>query len=244
MTTDFAGAPPASAGDAPAAIEISGLRQAYRTGGKLRTVLDVPSLTVPDGATVGLAGPSGSGKTTLLNLCAGILSPSAGSVRVTGVELAGLGQAERDRLRARRIGYVFQSFNLIPALTAIENVLVAMEFGRVVPRAERRDRATALLREVGLGERLGHRPAALSHGEMQRVGIARALANTPRLLIADEPTASLEPGLGARLVDLVKDMARRAGATLIVASHDPGVLARFERVIDLGRPSATPEDAG
>jgi putative ABC transport system ATP-binding protein len=183
----------------------------------------------------GLAGSSGSGKTTLLNLCAGLLTPTAGRIRVDGLEVSKLPQQLRDRMRADRIGYVFQSFNLIPALTALENILVAMSFCRRIPKNERRARAERLLERVGVAHRMRHRPAQLSHGEMQRVGIARAVANRPALILADEPTASLEPGLADSMIQLLLDVKEETGATLLVASHDPHVLGMLGHVIELAQ---------
>jgi putative ABC transport system ATP-binding protein len=216
-----------------AAVEASDLRMQYGAGSLRVDVLDLPRVHVATGERVGLAGPSGCGKSTLLNLCAGLLQPSSGRLRVNGVDVAGLAERERDRFRADTIGYVFQGFNLIPALSATENVMVAMGFGSRFPRQEFRQRSRALLERVGLGHRLDHRPAALSHGEMQRVGVARALANRPALLLADEPTASLEPGSAQAVVDLLVDVVRETGATLLLASHDERVLSRLDRVVQM-----------
>jgi putative ABC transport system ATP-binding protein len=216
-------------------LELDELRMELRAGSTRFTLLDIPELRLEGGTTAGLAGPSGCGKTTLLNLCAGLLTPTAGRIRVDGIEMSALPQPQRDRLRAGRIGYVFQSFNLVPALTALENVLVAMGFSGRVRRPERRKRAQALLQRVGLAGRLHHRPADLSHGEMQRVGIARALANGPTLLLADEPTASLEPGLAESMIRLLLEVARETETTLLVASHDPRVLGMLGQVIELAQ---------
>lgn len=202
-------------------------------GGEPVEVLDIAALCIPPGAIYGLAGPSGCGKTTLLHLCAGLLQPSAGELRVLGTAVSLLPQHERDRFRARHVGYVFQSFNLIPALSAVENVLLPMGFADVVAGAQRRGRAEMLLRRVGLGHRLHHRPAALSHGEQQRVGIARALANQPALLLADEPTASLEAGRSDAVLELLIEMATETGAALLLASHDARVLARLDHVLQM-----------
>lgn len=220
-------------GGAPPAFDLHDLRMEFRAGGSVVIVLDVPRLTVPAGVAVGIAGPSGSGKTTLLNIITGILTPTAGEMQVCGVAVAALSPAERDRFRAERIGYVFQTFNLIPPLSALENVLLPMGFGACVPREERRARAEALLTRVGLSHRLKHKPGEMSHGEMQRVGIARALANRPRLIVADEPTASLEPGLSRDIVRLLIEVARQELATLLIASHDPSVLQQLPRVEDM-----------
>ncbi len=221
-------------GAAPA-LEIHGLQLELGAGPARFTLLDIPELMLASGMVAGLAGSSGCGKTTLLNLCAGLLTPTAGRIRVDGVEMSALPQRLRDRLRAERIGYVFQSFNLVPALTALENVLVAMSFCGRIPTKERRPRAEHLLARVGLARRTRHRPAELSHGEMQRVGIARALANRPMLILADEPTASLEPGLADSMIGLLLEVKEETGATLLVASHDPHVLGMLGHVIELAQ---------
>ena len=205
----------------------------FRSGGRAVTVLDIPRLAIAAGSSVGLFGPSGSGKTTLLNIITGILTPSRGTVVVDGVDLASLSAAQRDRFRAERIGYVFQTFNLIPPLTALENVLLPMGFASRIPKHHRRSRAQELLERVELGHRLSHKPAELSHGEQQRVGIARALANRPQLIVADEPTASLEPGLTQTIARLLVSVCREEHATLLVASHDRSVLQHLARVEDM-----------
>lgn len=230
MTDDAAAVRPP---ERVAAVEAYGLRRSFVQGGESVEVLDIAALCIPAGAIYGLAGPSGCGKTTLLHLCAGLLPPSAGELQVLGTELPLLPQHARDRFRARHVGYVFQRFNLIPAVSAIENVLLPMGFANVLPVAQRRERAETLLRRVGLGHRLHHRPAALSHGEQQRVGIARALANRPALLLADEPTASLEAGRSDAVLELLIEVASEAGAALLIASHDARVLARLEHVLQM-----------
>lgn len=216
-----------------AAVEAFGLRRSFVQGGEPVDVLDIVALCIPAGAIYGLAGPSGCGKTTLLHLCAGLLQPSAGELRVLGSAVSLLPQHERDRFRARHVGYVFQSFNLIPALSAIENVLLPMAFADRMPRAQRRSRGEMLLRRVGLGHRLHHRPAALSHGEQQRVGIARALANQPALLLADEPTANLDASRRDAVLELLIEVATETGAALLLASHDARVLARLDHVLQM-----------
>ena len=207
----------------------------FYTGGRIITVLNVPHLSVVAGSSVGLLGPSGSGKTTLLNIMTGILTPSVGTVVVDGVNLASLSVPQRDRFRAERIGYVFQTFNLLPPLTALENVLLPMGFASRVPKQHRRARARELLERVSLGHRLRHRPAELSHGEQQRVGIARALANHPTLIVADEPTASLEPGLTREIARLLVSVCEEERATLVVASHDRSLLEHLARVEEMQR---------
>jgi len=205
----------------------------FRSGGRSVTVLSIPHLAVAAGSSVGLFGPSGSGKTTLLNIITGILTPSAGKVSVDGVDLGGLSPGARDRFRAERVGYVFQAFNLIAPLTALENVLLPMGFAARIPKRQQRSRAQELLERVNLGHRLHHKPAELSHGEQQRVGIARALANRPRLIIADEPTASLEPGLTQEIARLLVSVCQDDHATLLVASHDHAVLEHLQRVEEM-----------
>lgn len=205
----------------------------FRSGDRPVTVLDVRLLEIAAGSSTGLSGPSGSGKTTLLNIITGILTPTAGTVLVDGVDLAGLSAAERDRFRAERIGYIFQTFNLIPPLTALENVLLPMGFASRILKQQRRPRAQELLERVNLGHRLRHKPAELSHGEQQRVGIARALANRPRLIVADEPTASLEPGLTQEIARLLVSVCQEEQATLLVASHDRALLRNLARVEEM-----------
>ena len=205
----------------------------FRSGGQPVTVLNISHLAVAAGSSVGLFGPSGSGKTTLLNVITGILTPSAGKVVVDGVDLASLFAGARDRFRAERIGYVFQAFNLIPPLTALENVLLPIGFAARIPKRQQRSRAQELLERVNLGHRLHHKPAELSHGEQQRVGIARALANHPQLIVADEPTASLEPGLTQEIARLLVSVCQEEHATLLVASHDHSLLQHLARVEDM-----------
>lgn len=219
--------------DTRLAVEVHGLCMDFHTGGRSVTVLNIPHLEIADGGSTGLSGPSGSGKTTLLNIITGILTPSAGSVVVDGVDLASLSPRERDRFRAERVGYVFQAFNLIPPLTALENVLLPMGFAPRIPKRQRRSRARELLERVRLSHRLHHKPAELSHGEQQRVGIARAMANYPKLIVADEPTASLEPGLTQDIARLLVSVCQEQHATLLVASHDPSLLQHLARVKEM-----------
>jgi putative ABC transport system ATP-binding protein len=193
-------------------------------GGGALQVLEVGHLELPAGRCTVIQGRSGSGKTTLLNLIAGVSLPSRGAIAVEGTEITALPEARRDRFRAERIGYVFQSFNLLAALSALENVMVAMMFARAVPRREHRARARALLERLGLGDRLAHRPAQLSRGEAQRVAIARALANDPPLVLADEPCASLDAAAAREALAALLAVCREAGKTLLIVSHDVAVL--------------------
>ncbi|MGL4651726.1 MAG: ABC transporter ATP-binding protein, partial [Caldilineaceae bacterium] len=180
-----------------------------------------------------LRGVSGSGKTTLLNILSGMLPPTAGQVWLDDEPLYMLSESGRDLLRARTIGYVFQSHLLVPTLSALENVEMPLVFARELGAAERRSRALAGLDRLGLADFARHRPVQLSTGQRLRVAVARALVNRPRLLLADEPTAALDPDSGVRVVDLLQSASREQGSTLIVSSHDPALNRRFDRTIDL-----------
>jgi putative ABC transport system ATP-binding protein len=193
------------------------------------TVVDVPVFEMEARAQVALSGESGSGKTTFLNLIAGILTPDSGSVRLDGVELSALSEAARDRTRATAIGYIFQTFNLLQGYTCLENVLLGMSFGPGPDRA----RAESLLRRVGLGDRLGHYPRQLSTGQQQRVAVARALANRPKLVLADEPTGNLDHRSAGEALRLIREACAESGAALLLVSHDREVLAAFETRRDL-----------
>ena len=211
-------------------VRVRDLVMRLRSGAGVVTILDGVSLDVEPGQFVAITGPSGSGKSTLLGLVAGLDRPTAGSVRVDGVELASLDEDALARLRLAKIGYIFQSFHLIPTLTALENVALPLELAGV-PEAEAR--ASALLEEVGLKLRVGHYPAELSGGEQQRVALARAVANQPGLLLADEPTGNLDSATGAQIIDLLLGLHRRHGTTLILVTHDPALAAHAGRVIEL-----------
>ena len=201
-------------------------------GGALQ-VLDVEHLEVPAGDCTVIRGRSGSGKTTLLNLIAGVSVPTGGTIVVHGTEITALPEARRDRFRAERIGYVFQAFNLLPAFSALENVVLAMMFARAIPRREQRTRAGAILTRLGLGARLGHKPGQLSRGEQQRVAIARALANDPPLILADEPCASLDAATAREVLAVLLAVCREAAKTLLVVSHDEAVLGAGDRLLDM-----------
>jgi putative ABC transport system ATP-binding protein len=221
------------------------LTQRYRRagGGPPLTVLEGVDLEIAAGEAVAVLGPSGSGKTTLLGLLAGLDRASEGSVTLDGVALDALDEDARAALRAERIGFVFQTFQLIPTLTALENVLVPLELlpaGRSPTPAEARMRARDLLGRVGLGERLDHHPAQLSGGEQQRVALARAFAARPRLLFADEPTGNLDRETGRTVAELLFALNREAGTTLVIVTHDLELARRADRVVhlDAGRISA------
>jgi putative ABC transport system ATP-binding protein len=210
-------------------IVIRDLLVEYRAGAERLVALEVPQWRVEPGELVALTGQSGSGKSTLLHVVGGLLAPSAGSVRVCGQELSSMGEARRDAFRARHVGVVFQTFNLFPGYSALENVLLGMKFSR---RTVDRGEATRVLEEMGLGRRLGHRPSELSVGEQQRVAIARALAKRPELILADEPTASLDPRRGAEVVALLRDACRAHGCTLVMVSHEREVARAFPRTVE------------
>ncbi|MEM6688527.1 MAG: ABC transporter ATP-binding protein, partial [Planctomycetota bacterium] len=187
-------------------------------------VLDIDRFDIGRGEQVALIGQSGGGKTTLLHLIAGLITPDSGSVFIDGYNIARLSEAGRDRFRASSIGYVFQTFNLLPAFTALENVKLGQSFGRhgATPR-----RPMELLDRVGLGERSNYRPSQLSVGQQQRVAIARALAGTPKLLLADEPTANVDPVSGLAVLDLIRQTCREEDVALLLVTHDHGIAEQF-----------------
>lgn len=207
------------------------LTKTYKTGGGGElTVLDDVSFDLAAGDTFAIVGPSGSGKTTLLGLCAGLDRASSGSVVLNGIRLDELSEDERAEVRNRYVGFVFQNFQLIPTLTALENVMVPLEL-RGDPSAEKV--AREWLEKVGLGARLNHYPAQLSGGEQQRVCIARAFSNSPKILFADEPTGNLDVDNAAGIVDLIFDLNRNAGTTLVLVTHDPELAKRTGRILRL-----------
>jgi putative ABC transport system ATP-binding protein len=220
-------------------LEARSLTKEYPSGDQRLTVLRDVSFVVPDGARVAIVGPSGSGKTTLLGLLAGLDTPSAGTVVLDGVDIGRLDEDARARVRGEKVGFVFQSFQLIPSLSALENVQVPLEL-----RGERdaAARARDLLARVGLGERGHHLPAQLSGGEQQRVAIARAFVNRPKLLFADEPTGNLDAATGTRIIELLESLNRDAGTTIVLVTHDLGLAERTQRIIRL-RDGAVVDDS-
>jgi putative ABC transport system ATP-binding protein len=212
-------------------LEISELRKAFiePDGGRL-PILNVPRFSVAAGEQVVLMGRSGSGKTTLLHTIAGISRPDEGSVMIDGVEMTRLPEAGRDRLRADKIGYVFQTFNLLAGFSALENVLLGMAFAS---GHSDYGRARHLLERVGLMHRLSHKPQMLSVGERQRVAVARALANKPKLLLADEPTANVDSGHQQQIIDLVRTTCQEENVALLLVTHTPEVANQFDRVVQL-----------
>ena len=211
-------------------ISVRALSMRLSSGGREVNVLTDVSLDVPAGQFLAIAGPSGSGKSTLLGLIAGLDQPTAGRIEVAGVEITGLDEDDLARFRRDRIGYVFQSFHLLPTLTAAENVAVPLELAGETDAAAR---AAALLAEVGLAERAHHYPVQLSGGEQQRVAVARAMARRPALLLADEPTGNLDSATGKQIIELLVGMNRRLGATLVLVTHDTALAAHADRVVTL-----------
>jgi len=193
-------------------------------------VIDVDSFDLADGEQVALVGGSGTGKTTLLHLIAGILAPDGGRIVIDGVDVAALGEAQRDIFRGQTIGYVFQTHHLLPGFTALENVLLGMSF---TGRPHDPNWARHLLEEVGLSDRLHYKPDRLSVGQQQRVAVARALANRPKLVLADEPTGALDPRNAQAVLELIRKLCTEVGASLLLVSHDPTITGQFSRVVSL-----------
>jgi len=211
-------------------LEIERLKKTFRApDGGTHSVVSVEKFSLEAQSQVALRGESGSGKTTFLNLIAGILKPDSGVIRIDGREMSALGEGSRDRLRATTIGYIFQTFNLLQGYTCLENVLLGMTFGHGADS----EFATALLKRVGLGERLNHRPRQLSIGQQQRVAVARALANRPKIVLADEPTGNLDHNNARESLKVIREACRENGAALLLVSHDREVLSQFETVLDL-----------
>ena len=211
-------------------LEARQLTKEYQSGDHRIAVLRDVSFSIPSGAFVAIVGPSGSGKTTLLGLLAGLDVPTSGSVLMDGDDLGKLSEDRRAQLRGAKVGFVFQSFQLIPTLTALENVQVPLEL-RGDDGAPAR--ARELLARVGLGDRAHHFPNQLSGGEQQRVAIARAFSNSPRLLFADEPTGNLDSETGARIVELLETLNRESGTTIVLVTHDLTLARRAQRIIRL-----------
>ncbi|HXJ81064.1 MAG TPA: ABC transporter ATP-binding protein [Candidatus Methylomirabilis sp.] len=211
-------------------ISVRGLSMRLVSGGAVVDVLVDVSVDVPPGQFLAVAGPSGSGKSTLLGLIAGLDRPTAGRITVAGVEITRLGEDALARFRLDTIGYVFQSYHLIPTLTALENVAVPLELGGE-PNALAR--ARALLGEVGLADRAHHYPIQLSGGEQQRVAVARAVGRRPRLLLADEPTGNLDSATGKQIIELLVALNRNLGSTLVLVTHDGALAAHADRIVTL-----------
>jgi len=211
-------------------ISVRALSMRLASGGREVTVLADVSLDVPAGQFLAIAGPSGSGKSTLLGLIAGLDQPTAGRIEVAGVDVTALDEDGLARFRRDHVGYVFQSFHLLPTLTAQENVAVPLE---LAGDADAAARGAALLAEVGLAERAHHYPVQLSGGEQQRVAVARAMARRPALLLADEPTGNLDSATGKQIIELLVGLNRRLGSTLVLVTHDAALAAHADRVVTL-----------
>ena len=222
-------------------LHVTGLRKSFVTPeGERKLIVNVPEFSLAAGQQLALRGESGSGKTTFLHLIAGILAADAGNITLAGRDMATLGEHARDRLRAQNIGYIFQTFNLLQGYSCLENVLLGMAFGPGMDRAH----SKAMLERVGLGHRLRHYPRQLSTGQQQRVAVARALANHPKLVLADEPTGNLDHKNARESLALIRETCRENGAALLLVSHDPAVLGTFENVRDFAELNQTLQEAG
>ncbi len=211
-------------------IQMEGLAREYEMGGSKINALDGVDLEIERGEYVSIVGPSGSGKTTLFNMIGGLDRPTRGVVYIDGVDISRLDAYELAWLRCRKIGYIFQTFNLIPVLTATENVALPTVFAGV-PRDEGLKRAEKILASVGLGERLHHKPSELSAGQQQRVAISRAMANDPAIILADEPTGNLDLNTGMEIIDLLHGLNKSRGMTLIAATHDLKMIKASDRIV-------------
>jgi len=211
-------------------LEVTNLSKSYRSGSRQLTVLDQINFAVAERESFPMVGPSGSGKTTLLGLCAGLDSAENGTVELCGQELNSLGEDERATLRNEKVGFIFQSFQLLPTLTALENVMVPVEL-QGMKGAQKL--AVELLEKVGLADRIHHYPSQLSGGEQQRVSLARAFANRPSILFADEPTGNLDQETGERVIDLLFNLNKEAGTTLVIVTHDLELARKTERILSL-----------
>lgn len=211
-------------------LKINGLEKTYTSGERTLTVLQNITFDVEKGQTFSIVGPSGSGKTTLLGLCAGLDQPNAGTVELCGYNLNTLSEDERAALRNKEVGFIFQNFQLLPTLTAIENVSVPLE---LQGNKEAASRAKELLEKVGLGDRVHHYPSQLSGGEQQRVALARAFSNRPSILFADEPTGNLDEETGEKVIQLLFDLNKDAGTTLVIISHDLDLASRTQQILRL-----------
>ena len=213
-------------------LTVTNLEKAYASPEGLQNrIINVPHFEIDAGKQIALRGSSGAGKTTFLNLIAGILQADSGRIVVSGEEMTALAESERDRLRAHYIGYIFQTFNLLAGYTALENVILGMMFGKGIDT----NFAQHLLERVGLGDRMGYRPSQLSVGQQQRVAVARAVANRPRLVLADEPTGNLDYHHANEAVTLIREICHENNAALLIVSHDSEVLGQFKEAKDFAQ---------
>lgn len=211
-------------------LNVSNLKKSYSSGSGSLTVLDDISFSIEEGETFAIVGPSGSGKTTLLGLSAGLDRPDSGNIELCGVEISTLNEDERALLRNRKVGFIFQDFQLLPTLTAQENVAVPLELQGAKNATEK---AKILLEKVGLSDRMHHYPSQLSGGEQQRVALARAFSNTPSILFADEPTGELDEVTGQKIIQLLFDLNKEAGTTLVIITHDMELARKTQRILRL-----------
>lgn len=218
-------------------LELNQVRKEYRDVLQTITAVAVDHLMIQTGEQIALVGPSGSGKTTLLHLISGLLTPTAGEIKFNDIVLSSMPETWRDTWRAKAVGYVFQKLNLLSSLTVLDNLLVAMSFANVIPKKEQRQWAIQLLDQVGVSDKLGKFPHQLSMGEQQRVAAARAVINKPSLILADEPTASLDQDNGLLVLDMLRRFAKESGSTLVVSTHDRQIMNQFERICSLRKQS-------
>jgi putative ABC transport system ATP-binding protein len=211
-------------------LALQHVSKTYQSGSRKLTVLDQVTFSIQAGETIAIVGPSGSGKTTLLGLCAGLDSSSTGSVVLNGEALERLNEDQRAAVRSRDVGFIFQNFQLLPTLTALENVMVPLELKK---RTNAKEKAMELLDKVGLKDRATHYPTQLSGGEQQRVSIARAFANAPKILFADEPTGNLDTETGTMIENLIFDLNKEQGTTLVLVTHDLELAAKTQRIIHI-----------
>jgi putative ABC transport system ATP-binding protein len=211
-------------------LSVKQVSKTYQSGTRKLTVLDEVNFDIQSGDSIAIVGPSGSGKTTLLGLCAGLDSASTGSVSLSGNKMETLSEDQRAEVRSQNVGFIFQNFQLLPTLTALENVMVPLELKK---RKDAKGKAMQLLDKVGLGDRVTHYPSQLSGGEQQRVSIARAFANEPKILFADEPTGNLDTETGEMIEQLIFDLNKEQGTTLVLVTHDLELAQRTNRIIHI-----------
>jgi len=214
----------------PPSVVVEGARKFYYMGGEVVRAVDGIDLTIEKGEYVSIMGPSGSGKTTLFNIVGGLTKPTEGTVYIDRTDISKLDASELAWLRCRKIGYVFQTFNLVPIMSALQNVMLPLIFGGI-ERSEREDRAHDMLKLVGLGDRVNHKPTELSGGQQQRVAIARAFVNNPAIVLADEPTGNLDLKTGLHIIDMMIEMNRARGVTMLCNTHDQKIIKASNRIV-------------